>query len=106
MQNKIMIALAMMLFATTANATPRYDVASHCKEVAEFGGYSSVIYNACIEQEQTAYDSLKANWDNISSKTTSYCDEIACFGGCSYTILESCIEQETGASNNTTEFKY
>jgi hypothetical protein len=86
---------------------PQYDPEAHCKEVASFGGsYSAVLDNACLAQEQSAYDALKDNWSNVPVEARSHCDEVASFGGTgSYVLLQSCIEQELQARSSRPKFR-
>lgn len=48
-----------------------------------------MIYNGCIDMEQTAYDGLKSGWAGISSRTQSYCDEVARVTGGSIRYLKA-----------------
>lgn len=91
-----------------ADTPPRYDVEAHCKEVASFGGtYSASLDNACLDQEQMAYDALKADWTNVPTDARAHCDEVARFGGHgSYNLLQACIQQETKARGARPKFRY
>lgn len=87
---------------------PRYNVEQWCEEVAGFSGdYSSVIYNGCIQQEQSAYDHLKDSWPGLSSRMRDWCVQVAKSSGSgSYLILNGCIQQELDASQSKPAFKY
>ena len=89
-----------------AQDMPRYNPADYCQRVADVSGGSSVLYNSCIEMEQSAYDKRKANWSSISAKSRNYCNEVARVSGGSYVLLDSCIDMETDASASTPEFKF
>ena len=66
-----------------------------------------MIYNGCIDQEQTSYNRVKPNWDQLPSKVRDWCDQVALAGGAgSYSILEGCIKQELDASNIKQNFEY
>jgi hypothetical protein len=65
-----------------------------------------MIYNGCVDMEQTTYNWLKARWSAIPSRIQSYCDEVGRVSGGSYSILEGCIAMETEAANGTSTFKY
>jgi hypothetical protein len=92
--------------ASFADVVPRYAVDGYCQSVAAVSGGSAMIYNGCIDMEQTAYDVLKSGWGDIPSRTQSYCDEVARVSGGSYSILEGCIKMETEAANGASTFKY
>lgn len=78
---------------------PRYNVESYCQEVSDVSGGSSMIYNFCIDQEQTAYNMLKASWSWLGAHLKRYCDEVASFGGGSYMLLDCCIQIESDAAS-------
>jgi hypothetical protein len=62
-----------------------------------------------MDQEQSAYDTLKVQWPTLSGGIRSHCNQIATFGGTgSYSLLHACIEQETAAAraNQDRGFKY
>jgi hypothetical protein len=100
--------LAVLPGVAHAASLPHYDVEAHCKEVANFGGsYSASLDNACLTQEQTAYDALKAKWSDVPAEAQAHCDEVARFGGHgSYKLLEACIEQEMRARGERPKFQY
>jgi len=104
----IAVLLSVSPVVAHADGPPRYDVEAHCKEVANFGGsYSASLDNACLEQEQNAYDGLKANWAEVPIKAREHCDEIARFGGHgSYNLLQACIQQEVKARGTRPKFRY
>jgi hypothetical protein len=76
---------------------PAYDVETYCSQVADAVGGSNQIRNACIGQQQTAYDSLKFRWASIPGRTAAYCDSIGKAVGGSYEILQACVQQELAA---------
>jgi hypothetical protein len=102
----LLVATAMGATAAHAQSMPRYNVESYCQEVSDFSGGSSMIYNGCIDQEQTAYNMLKARWSGFSAQMRGYCDEVASFGGGSYMLLDGCIQMESDAASGTKSFKY
>lgn len=89
-----------------AGDIPRYDVDKHCTKVAQTSGNSNMIYNGCIEMEQTAYDSIRQLWASIPEKTQSHCNKVASSSGGSYSILQGCINMEIDAANNKKKFTY
>ena len=103
----LVAVVGMFLVAPThAQEMPRFDVEEHCKEVSEFSGGSSVLYNSCIRMEQEAYDNRKSDWQSLPSQTRSHCTEVASFTGGSYSLLDSCVRMELEASSNTPSFKF
>jgi hypothetical protein len=97
-------------FPAAAQGLPRYDVKAHCDKIASFGGNpSEMIRQGCFQQEQSAYDSLKASWNGLPATVQSHCDKVARFGGGgTYMILQGCIQQELAAkrSNENSTFRY
>jgi len=100
------IILMVISAPVYAESVPRYDVSAHCTEVSNVSGGSNMIYNGCVDMEQTAYDSLKRVWNSIPSSTRAHCDDVARVTGGSYSILEGCIQMETQAAGNTSVFEY
>ncbi|WP_406871595.1 hypothetical protein WHT83_14845 [Aminobacter sp. P9b] len=93
-----------------ASELPRFDVESHCKAVASFGGtYSASLDESCFSMEQAAYDGLKPIWPDLPASVARHCAEVAAFGGPgSYSLLESCIRMEVDAAgaNSNRKFKF
>lgn len=103
-------AAATMLFAsagsTAAQSVPRYDPERYCREVSETVGGSAIIFNTCVEQEQSSYDKLKRSISSLPARTVSYCDDVASAVGGTYQILETCIDQEVGAAASAPRFRF
>jgi hypothetical protein len=97
------------LYPADASEIPFYSVEQWCDTVAKsVGPRSEVIYGGCVDQEQSAYDTLKRVWNTLSAQTQNWCDRVArSTGGGSYTILNGCVEQEINASqeNSTRQFR-
>ncbi|GAB2796451.1 hypothetical protein GCM10027040_23660 [Halomonas shantousis] len=111
MKTKGVLAVAILVavaFAGNALARdlPRFDVESHCQEVAEFGGGSNMVFNGCIDMEQAAYHNLKATWSSVPATTQAHCTEVASFGGESYSTLSGCIDMEVAAGSNRSTFSF
>lgn len=104
--------VAIGLILATAPAAwadmPMYDVEAHCKRVASFSGApSQALLNACLRQEQTAYDNLKPSWDALPSGMRKHCDDVARFGGPgSFSLLDACVSQERAAAKENDQFKF
>jgi hypothetical protein len=94
--------------AAQSEVPPHYDAEVYCKEVASFGGsYSAFMDNACLAQEQSAYDGLKTKWADLPADARTNCDEVARFGGNgSYFMLKACIEQEMQARGSRPKFRH
>jgi hypothetical protein len=103
-------ALVLAAGAARADSIPRYDVASHCRAVASFGGdYSEMLYGGCIDMEQSAYDKLKDLWTTLPSAMRAHCDSVARVAGPgSYSLLDGCIDMERAAAkeNRAKSFQY
>jgi hypothetical protein len=91
-----------------ADGLPRYDPQTHCKEVASFvGSYSTALENACLAEEQSAYDALKNGWSDLPAKARTHCDEVArCCGTGSYFLLQACIQQELEPRSSRPKFRH
>lgn len=94
--------------AASAQTMPRFDVETHCEQVAGFGGeFSNTMYNSCVDMEQSAYSGLKEGWSSLPATIQNHCEEVAGFGGPgSYTMLESCVDMEVSAGSNRSEFSF
>lgn len=96
--------------SATAQEIPRYDPEGWCKRVAEMGGGSSEwMKDACLEQEQAAYDKLKPQWKDVPKKARNWCDQVAKSDGRgSYAMLEQCLDMEffSKQKNENTKFKF
>jgi hypothetical protein len=109
------VTLALVFLAHVSSATgqtslpPRYDPEGWCKRVSEVTGGSEWLKSACLEQEQTAYDRLKPDWNSVPAKTRGYCDQVARSSGRgSYALLEQCIDMEyrSRLQNDNTRFRF
>jgi hypothetical protein len=87
---------------------PHYDPGVYCRQVAGFGGnFSEFMMNACLTQEQAAYNSLKPQWDGLPAAMRNYCDQVAAFGGAgSFFMLNACVEQERKAARANRGFQF
>lgn len=110
MKTVSILSTVMLLLSATALAAdiPRFDAEAHCEQVAGFAGDSSnMLYNSCIDMEQSAYNSLKGQWPSLPANVQGHCEDVSSFGGPgSYTMLESCVDMEVSAGNNRSEFSF
>jgi hypothetical protein len=105
------ILLVIAVSATNsvwANDIPNYPVEEWCEKVSRAGGSKSeMIYSGCINQEQSAYDTLKRSWAALPRQTQEWCDKVAkSTGGGSYMILNGCVDQEISAGKENTTRRF
>jgi hypothetical protein len=96
------LAAAISLVSTAADGLPQYDPEAHCKELASFvRSDRAALENACLAEEQSAYDALKNGWSDVPAEARTHCDEVArCCGTGSYFLLQACIQQELAARSS------
>jgi hypothetical protein len=103
------IVLVGSITSVPAGELPTYPVEQWCDRVANSSGSrSELIFGGCIQQEQSAYDSLKATWGVLPSQMQSWSDTVAKSGGAgSYLILNGCVQQEqnAGRENSSRQFR-
>lgn len=100
------LLLVLVPAVAMAAAMPRYNVEAYCKNVQNVSGGSAMIYNGCIQNEQTSYNHLKATWGRLPAKVQGYCDQVGQAVGGSYLILKGCVDNEMNAMQGTKSFKY
>ena len=96
------VALVALAGASWAQEISGYDPAIQCKRIAEVSEkYSTVIYGACIDQEQIAYNALKPRWGAVPADVRKQCDQTGRVdAGALYTRLQTCIDQELTATRS------
>jgi len=92
--------------SVAATPLPRYDAVAFCQQVSDGAGGSDVIKNACIQQEQGAYNALKQQWPDLPERIRNFCDQAGKSAGGSYQLLGGCVSNETAASKTTPAFRY
>ena len=112
MFSKLPLTVLVVLMSTItaiARDLPNYPVEEWCSSIASVSGAKSeVVYGGCIDQEQTAYDSLKTTWPDLPQQAKNWCDQIAkATGGGSYMVLKACLEKEDAArrQNSNRQFQ-
>jgi hypothetical protein len=85
---------------------PDYDPEKFCKKQSATVGGGNFLLKACLEQEQEAYDQIKAQWASLDKKTTQQCRQMANLIGGSYFMLHACIEQELASAEEVGKFKF
>ena len=102
-------AVLMSTITAIAGDLPNYPVEKWCSSIASASGAKSeMVYGGCMDQEQTAYDSLKTTWADLPQQTKNWCDQIArAAGGGSYMVLKACVDQEDAArrQNSNRQFQ-
>jgi hypothetical protein len=101
--------LVVFGWAGTASADmPNYNPQVWCRSVASAsGGFSQVILNGCLQQEQESYDRLRPLWADLPEQMRTWCDQVArASGGGSYVILDGCVEQERQSGRDASQFQF
>ncbi|PAU76547.1 hypothetical protein [Halomonas salipaludis] len=110
MKRLILAVAAALALPAMAHAQdiPRYDVEDHCEQVAGFGGsFSNSTYNGCIQMEQSAYNGLRDQWQQLPASIRQHCNDVASFGGAgSYSTLQGCVQMEVSAGENRDSFSF
>jgi hypothetical protein len=92
--------LALWTFAATtlvaADAIPRLDVETHCREIAGItspaAGKSAAV-DACVHDERNAHDQLVKQWEQFAASERSNCVQLATMAATgTYTHLLTCLE--------------
>jgi hypothetical protein len=111
MFSKLPLTVLVVLISTItaiAGDLPNYPVEKWCSSIASVSGAKSeMVYGGCMDQEQTAYDSLKTTWADLPQQTKNWCDQIAKATGGSYMVLKACLEKEDAArrQNSNRQFQ-
>jgi len=103
------ITVSLILAASAASRQmPHYDVNGHCEAVVNFGGNrSAVLFNGCMDMEQSAYDQLKIAWAGLPQAVREHCDQVATFGGAgSYSLLAGCVDMELQALEKSSQRQF
>jgi hypothetical protein len=77
---------------------PVYDVKANCAPGMWGDHYATDADSvSCLQQEQSAYDSLKSIWQSVAQSVAQACDaQTRQFGGPgSYVLLKNCVEAKT-----------
>ena len=97
------VALVALAGSSSAQEIPGYDPAIQCKRIAEVSEkYSTVIYGACLDQEQIAYNALKPRWGSVPADVRQQCDQSGRVdAGALYTRLQTCVDQQMTATRSS-----
>lgn len=85
---------------------PNFDPVAICKKQAAAIGQGDWLVQACLDQEQTAYDALKAQWPTIDARIKGLCIKQARAIGQGYWLLQACVDQEVEAKQAVQQFKF
>ena len=92
--------------AQSPTAMPEFDPVSLCKKQAAAIGQGDWLIKACLDQEQEAYDAMKAQWPGLDSRVKSQCARQSRMIGQGYWMLQACVEQEVEAKQSVEQFKF
>jgi hypothetical protein len=92
--------------AQSSTAMPEFDPVSLCKKQASAIGQGDWLIKACLDQEQEAYDALKAQWPTLDVRVKSQCARQSRMIGHGYWLLQACVEQEVEAKQSVEQFKF
>jgi hypothetical protein len=99
---RLFLALVALAGASWAQEISGYDPAIQCKRIAEASEkYSTIIYGACIDQEQIAYNRSQPRWGAVPADIRKQCDPADHVDtGALYTRPQICIDQEMTATRS------
>lgn len=100
------VSLALASAAALADEMPHYDVEANCKRMAEQTDGGQFMLNACLRQEQTSYDKVKAEWQDLPIEMRNRCDRMAQQTESGYFMLNACIDQERRAAAQNESFTF
>lgn len=99
----LLIATASSAYADTA--IPDIDVDKLCADQAKMIEDSSVMQRYCLQEEQQAYDGLKARWTQVPERVRKSCSAQSRFLP-SYVMLDYCVREESDASKQLDDLKF
>lgn len=100
------VALGLCCGGAAAQGLPDLDPVAMCKKQAALVGQGDWLVKACLDQEQAAYDALKAQWDTLPMKTRSICVQQSRLIGQGYWLMQACVEQEVAANKEVEQFQF
>ncbi|MCV0371114.1 hypothetical protein [Filomicrobium sp.] len=101
-----LIFLAASSVGASAQQIPDFDVEKQCAEQAALVSGGNFMRNACLQQEQRSYDSLKADWATLAPSIKSHCIEMARTVVPTYFMLNACVRQEIKAAQEADRFQF
>lgn len=100
----------VVLVATAGQASaqeiPDIDPMKQCRKQTDAVGGGEWLMKACLEQEQAAYDQLKAAWPTLDARTRRQCIGQARAVSLGYWLIQACVEQERSAKEAVQQFKF
>jgi hypothetical protein len=92
------LVLGSSLISVAADRVPTLNVAPSCRAAAISGMMTGRTSDSCMNDENTARDSLAQDWGQFSASDKSHClSMISTGGGPSYVELLSCLEMSRDA---------
>jgi hypothetical protein len=92
--------------AVAETAIPNLDPMAMCKRNAAAIQQGDWLVKACLDQEQEAYDALKARWDTLDEKTRKVCIRNSTAIQQGYWLMHACVEQEIEAKAAVDGFEF
>lgn len=108
MARTVYLALAITLASVQASANdlPDIDAVALCRKQAQSVGQGDWLVKACLDQEQSSYDSLKAQWPGLDAKVRGLCTRQARSVNLGYWMILACVDQELASKRAVDEFKF
>jgi hypothetical protein len=100
------VIVATSAIGQSPSGLPYFDPDRHCKRQTSIMGGGSFWMKACLEQEQDAYDQLKASWPTLEAGVKRQCQQQASIMGASYFWLNLCVVQELDSRDAVEGFKF
>jgi hypothetical protein len=92
------LVLGSSLIAVAADRVPTLNVAPSCRAAAITGMMTGRTSDSCMNDENTARDTLVKDWGEFSASDKDHClSMISTGGGPSYVELLSCLEMSRDA---------
>ena len=98
----VLLALSSGRILLAADTVPEFKIES-CSAAEEMSGSAARNVQACLQDEQTAKDTLRQNWSSYDPSQRSHCQLLMKAGGKpSYVELLTCLEMKTGPTTTPT----
>jgi hypothetical protein len=98
----VLLALSSGRILLAADAVPEFKIES-CSAAEEMSGSAARNVQACLQDEQTAKDTLRQNWSSFDRSQRNHCQLLMKAGGKpSYVELLTCLEMKAGPTTTPT----
>ena len=99
----VLLALYSGRILLAAETVPEFKIES-CSAAEEMSGSAARNVQACLQDEQTAKDTLRQNWRSYDPSKRNHCQRLLKAGGKpSYVELLTCLEMKTGPTTTPTD---